>query len=66
MIDEKQKKRVQVIVDEMKNAISGRPVIDVLQDWAESSLTATWGECEAIVLAAYQLGVEESSKGGIL
>lgn len=59
MISEDQKKEIDALAEQMKSEVKDdRMIIDVLQDWAESSLTATWRQCENIIIAAYQIGKE--------
>ena len=59
MIPEDQKKEINELAEQMKSEVKeDRTIIDVLQDWAESSLTATWRQCENIIIAAYQIGKE--------
>lgn len=59
MISEDQKKEIDELTEQMKSEVKDdSTIIDVLQDWAESSLTATWRQCENIIIAAYQIGKE--------
>lgn len=59
MISEDQKKEIDELVEEMKSEVKkDHTITDVLQGWAEYSLSATWRQCENIVMAAYQLGKE--------
>ena len=59
MIPEDQKKEINELVEQMKSEVKeDHTISDVLQDWAESSLTATWRQCENIIIAAYQIGKE--------
>lgn len=59
MIPEDQKKEINELAEQMKSEVKeDHTISDVLQDWAESSLTATWRQCENIVMAAYQIGKE--------
>ena len=59
MIPEDQKKEINELAEQMKSEVKeDHTISDVLQDWAETSLTATWRQCENIVMAAYQIGKE--------
>ena len=59
MIKEDQQKQIDELVEKMKSEVTDEcSIIQVLQDYAEYALTATWLETENIVLAAYQLGKE--------
>ena len=59
MIPEDQKKEIDELAEQMKSEVKeDRTSIDVLQDWAETSLSATWRQCENIIIAAYQIGKE--------
>lgn len=59
MISEDQKKEIDELVEEMKSEVKeDHTITDVLQVWAEYSLSATWRQCENIVMAAYQIGKE--------
>ena len=59
MIPEDQKKEIDELAEQMKSEVKeDRTIIDVLQDWAEYSLTATWRQCENVIMAAYQIGKE--------
>ena len=59
MISEDQKKDINELAEQMKSEVKENHTIsDVLQDWAEYSLSATWRQCENIILAAYQIGKE--------
>lgn len=59
MIPEDQKKEIDELAEQMKSEVKeDRTIIDVLQDWAETSLSATWRQCENIIIAAYQIGKE--------
>jgi hypothetical protein len=59
MIPEDQKKEIDELAEQMKSEVKeDHTILDVLQDWAEFSLTATWRQCENIIIAAYQIGKE--------
>lgn len=59
MISEDQKKEIDELAEQMKSEVKeDRTIIDILQDWAEYSLTATWRQCENVIMAAYQIGKE--------
>lgn len=59
MIPEDQKKEINELAEQMKSEVKeDHTISDVLQDWAEASLSATWRQCENIILAAYQIGKE--------
>ena len=59
MSPEDQKKEINELAEQMKSEVKeDHTISDVLQDWAEYSLSATWRQCENIILAAYQIGKE--------
>ena len=59
MISEDQKKEINELAEQMMSEVKeGHTISDVLQDWAEYSLSATWRQCENVILAAYQIGKE--------
>lgn len=59
MISEDQKKEINELAEQMKSEVKeDHTISDVLQDWAEYSLSATWRQCENVIIAAYQIGKE--------